>query len=575
MVQWDLDNAGPGHHVVAIVGSQSSGKSTLLNKLFGTSFNEMDPKKRCQTTKGIWMSRSERMSALVLDVEGADGCERGEDTGFEHKSTLFAFAISDAIILNLWQHQVGLRKGANLELFETVFEVNLQLFRDSIAKQKTLLMIIIRDHDGDTPLENLKTTLETNFEQIWAKLPKPRSLENCEIHDCFDIEYIGLPSIKYASAQFGTEVAKLRDRFIDRNHGNYVFCPEYFKCSTTDEYDEHLFNIWELIRANEDLDLATKRESVAARKCEEISKTAFAEFKQNIQDLQTWLENDEIIYDQGEQLQSHLDDAMRTFDEKASYYDQRVYQTKQNELFEKINTERQRFFGLHLKNLRRKAINKFNEDMEDKLSEASYDFNKVLDACFTEHDNYFKDYSKVVGLYATDILYEKQYNGFKEDLNKEKQKHKREGERREREKKARLEQEERLRQAKREQEEQLRQAKREQEERLRQAKREQEEQLRQVKREQEEREKKAKREQDERDRKAKEKYEEEMKRIKEEMVRIQENAKKQENENENENEQEKDVSIFEKVVAGTAAVAVGVITENPVLAAAVFKKLLS
>ena len=32
-----------------------------------------------QTTKGIWISRGQGMKALVMDVEGTDGRERGED----------------------------------------------------------------------------------------------------------------------------------------------------------------------------------------------------------------------------------------------------------------------------------------------------------------------------------------------------------------------------------------------------------------------------------------------------------------------------------------------------------------
>ena len=54
---------GFGYHLVAVFGSQSTGKSippggmwlmlgTLLNRLFGTNFAVMDETKRKQTTKG-------------------------------------------------------------------------------------------------------------------------------------------------------------------------------------------------------------------------------------------------------------------------------------------------------------------------------------------------------------------------------------------------------------------------------------------------------------------------------------------------------------------------------------------
>jgi len=99
----------------------------------------MSEEERRQTTKGIWLSKNKRENAdggaksmaeniLVMDVEGTDGRERGEDQDFERKSALFALATSEVLIVNIWEHQVGLYQGANMGLLKTVFEVNLQLF---------------------------------------------------------------------------------------------------------------------------------------------------------------------------------------------------------------------------------------------------------------------------------------------------------------------------------------------------------------------------------------------------------------------------------------------------------------
>jgi hypothetical protein len=101
----------------------------------------MSDSERRQTTKGIWMSKNKneggagpdqtlRMAdnILVMDVEGTDGRERGEDQDFERKSALFALATSEVLIVNIWEHQVGLYQGANMGLLKTVFEVNLLLF---------------------------------------------------------------------------------------------------------------------------------------------------------------------------------------------------------------------------------------------------------------------------------------------------------------------------------------------------------------------------------------------------------------------------------------------------------------
>ena len=49
-----MTKIGKDYKTVAIIGNQSTGKSTLLNKLFGTTFDVMDSsRRRQQTTKGM------------------------------------------------------------------------------------------------------------------------------------------------------------------------------------------------------------------------------------------------------------------------------------------------------------------------------------------------------------------------------------------------------------------------------------------------------------------------------------------------------------------------------------------
>ena len=132
-------SAGFNYHLISVFGSQSTGKSTLLNHLFGTEFGVMSEEDRRQTTKGIWMSKNKKGKGeseaksmadniLVMDVEGTDGRERGEDQDFERKASLFALATSEVLMVNIWEHQVGLYQGANMGLLKVVFEVNLELF---------------------------------------------------------------------------------------------------------------------------------------------------------------------------------------------------------------------------------------------------------------------------------------------------------------------------------------------------------------------------------------------------------------------------------------------------------------
>jgi hypothetical protein len=162
--------AGFNYHLISVFGSQSTGKSTLLNYLFGTQFGVMAEQERRQTTKGIWMSKNKRPEGgagmaeniLVMDVEGTDGRERGEDQDFERKSALFALATSEVLIVNIWEHQVGLYQGANMGLLKTVFEVNLQLF---IKDSKCVFHVLSVRRSADNCVE---PSLNPSYSSLFA-----------------------------------------------------------------------------------------------------------------------------------------------------------------------------------------------------------------------------------------------------------------------------------------------------------------------------------------------------------------------------------------------------------------------
>jgi GTPase Era involved in 16S rRNA processing len=60
---------------VAIVGAQNSGKSTLLNNLFGTNFKMLNGIAGHRTTRGVILGRDKESSLIIMDVEGNDSYE--------------------------------------------------------------------------------------------------------------------------------------------------------------------------------------------------------------------------------------------------------------------------------------------------------------------------------------------------------------------------------------------------------------------------------------------------------------------------------------------------------------------
>ena len=87
--------------VISIIGPQNSGKSTLLNYMFGTLFDVRDG--RC--TRGIYGSfvksnRPDYDSILLIDTEGLLGIER-EDKEYDRRIVLFCLAVSHIVMVNM------------------------------------------------------------------------------------------------------------------------------------------------------------------------------------------------------------------------------------------------------------------------------------------------------------------------------------------------------------------------------------------------------------------------------------------------------------------------------------------
>ncbi|KAI0044983.1 protein SEY1 [Auriscalpium vulgare] len=378
---WALRDAGFDYDIVAVFGSQSTGKSTLLNRLFGTNFDVMDETQRQQTTKGIWMCRGKGMNVLVMDVEGTDGRERGEDQDFERKSALFSLASSEVLIINLWEHQVGLYQGANMGLLKTVFEVNLGLFgkktQDSV-NQRTMLLFVIRDHIGTTPLANLQATLTADLQRIWDSLSKPAELQDRQLADYFDLAFTALPHKILAADKFEADVQALRKRFVDKSSDNYLFKPAYHKRIPADGVAFYMEGIWEQVQTNKDLDLPTQQELLAQFRCDEISAGALAEFNEQAKSQKRPVEVGKVVEGLGEMMRGWRNQALTRYDRDASRYHQGVYKRKRTDLLATLDSTLSPLFVGQLKNLHKASLVAFKKEILDGLRSEGYNFADVV-----------------------------------------------------------------------------------------------------------------------------------------------------------------------------------------------------
>ncbi|KAI0843336.1 root hair defective 3 GTP-binding protein [Hypoxylon sp. FL0890] len=400
-------DAGFNYHLISVFGSQSTGKSTLLNYLFGTEFNVMSETERRQTTKGIWMSKNKRGNMadniLVMDVEGTDGRERGEDQDFERKSALFALATSEVLIVNIWEHQVGLYQGANMGLLKTVFEVNLQLFlKEKQSTPRSLLFFVIRDYIGQTPLSNLRNTLIQDLTKIWSSISKPAGHEKSRIEDYFDFAFAALPHKILQPEKFETEVKHLGGRFVTGNrnskqqleHGEQeleggVFLPEYHRRIPADGFSHYAEGIWDQIVNNKDLDLPTQQELLAQFRCDEISREVLVAFDNAIIPLEEQQAEAGrrgipiVLPDLGSIGSETRDKCIKSFETQASRYHKKVYSVKRTELEAKIDQRLKTLYQGQLSAAHKSGVLKFSDAVSSAVkagqkSGGAYEFAEIV-----------------------------------------------------------------------------------------------------------------------------------------------------------------------------------------------------
>ncbi|XP_022721539.1 protein ROOT HAIR DEFECTIVE 3-like isoform X2 [Durio zibethinus] len=286
-----------------------------------------------------------------------------DDTAFEKQSALFALAVSDIVLINMWCHDIGREQAANKPLLKTVFQVMMRLF----SPRKTTLMFVIRDKTR-TPLENLEPVLREDIQKIWDSVPKPEAHKETPLSEFFNVEVVALSSYEEKEEQFEEQVANLRQRFFhsiapgglagDRRG---VVPASGFSFSSQ--------QIWKVIKENKDLDLPAHKVMVATVRCEEIANEKFAGFTAN----ETWCVLEEAVRAGpvagfGKKLNSILYAYLSEYDAEAAYFDEGVRSAKRKHLEEKLLQLVQPAYQSMLGHLRSETLEKFKEAFEKALN---------------------------------------------------------------------------------------------------------------------------------------------------------------------------------------------------------------
>lgn len=130
------------------------------------------------------MSLNANNNILVFDIEGTDSKERGDQRlTFEQTTSLFALAIADVLLINMWTQDIGRYGASNYGLLKVIFEVNLKLFDQKSSKK---LLFVLRDFvDKGNNFDKIRETLENDLNKIWGEIYKPDKFANSKPSDFF------------------------------------------------------------------------------------------------------------------------------------------------------------------------------------------------------------------------------------------------------------------------------------------------------------------------------------------------------------------------------------------------------
>jgi len=363
-----LSKIGKAYHFVSIVGCQSTGKSTLLNKLFGTTFSTMDSTiARKQTTRGVLVSKDKEESTFILDIEGSDSKERWEERGpFEQSTALFALVLSHVLMINMFSGEVGRFTASNYGVLQVILEQNLKLFAQVTGAQKKKLIFVLRDFAEGDNINAITQTIKDDIYTIWQEISKPKEFQNAFYDKFFDIEFVTLSHYRFARQAFEAEVAALRRNFVDPTSPNYYFkeVRNGEENIPADALEPFMEKIWSTIRSSKDINLPNQRKMVAQIRCTEILGDIMKEMQQYMDQISANMKNDDYK-DFGTDGQALIKRASDRYIEETHDYDKEVVQLVEQDLLSQLSSKLFEQFTNRISNLKKQLL----KNIQTKLSE--------------------------------------------------------------------------------------------------------------------------------------------------------------------------------------------------------------
>lgn len=349
--------------IVSILGAQASGKSTLLNSLFGTKFSVASRSSIASaTTKGINAALSQDdIRTVALDVEGSDSRERGRDGRVFHaRLASFVTAISDVIIVNIWYHDLGRWDAAGYTLMSDIFTEAVKIADLDPGRYRTRLILTLRDVEAEVDKSTVEEVLYQDVDEIFAKVD-----ENHNVRDLFELSCMALPHMRHNESEFDEAVAEFAG-LLKPDAENTLLSTEFSKGVPADGCGTFTRGLWESTYASKSMG-ATGSSSeggvalMAAYKCDEAFSNALSDASSEMKSLGSeTLDAGEKIDGLGDKTAEIMSKALDVYDDATDEYKEESIQSrKRRELESVIDTQQQAMFMKQIQVLRENALTHF------------------------------------------------------------------------------------------------------------------------------------------------------------------------------------------------------------------------
>lgn len=260
------------------MGNQSTGKSTLLNHLFGTDFAVLDSsKERAQTTKGVWVAPIPSQGVVVWDIEGSDSLDRNSATSsYEQKTALFGAMVSNYLLVNLWVTDVGRKVGSNYTILSQAFEVGLQLYSAAQKETPKHLVYVVRGMSDRENEEAIRGRLVAEVKALWKEIGTRGDLYKIYYERLVHVDVFFVRDLFADRVGFDEDVATLRRFLLDP-----VPVPQFrnLDVGLLADFVEHA---WQKIDASRDMNLPNMKYMVSLVRIMELKKGLVQKFERSL-----------------------------------------------------------------------------------------------------------------------------------------------------------------------------------------------------------------------------------------------------------------------------------------------------